>query len=83
MPAPGRVARRRLRRACFVGIAACYVLSVPWYRAPDATPALVWGLPDWVAVALGCYVVAGGLNAAAWWLAELRDEPADAEDGAP
>lgn len=83
MPAPGRVARRRLRRVCLAGIAACYVLSVPWYRAGGASPALAWGLPDWVAVALACYVVAGGLNAAAWWLADVRDDAGGGEDEAP
>jgi hypothetical protein len=67
---PGRVARRRLRRACYAGIAACYVLSVPWYR-----------VPDWVAVALGCYVVAAALNAAAWTLADVRDD--DGGDATP
>lgn len=81
MPRPGRVARRRLRRACYAGIAACYVLSVPWYRAADGAPDLVAGLPDWVAVALGCYVVAAALNAAAWTLADVRDD--DGGDEAP
>lgn len=69
----GRATRRRLRRACHVGIAACYVVAIPWYRAAGASPALVAGLPDWVAVALACYVTAGGLNAAAWWLTDLDD----------
>jgi len=76
----GRVARRRLRRACFVGIAGCYVLSVPWYRAGDLPLTTVVGLPNWVAVALGCYVVAAALNALAWCLADVRDDAGDAKD---
>jgi hypothetical protein len=78
----GRGARRRLRRVCFAGIAACYVLAVPWYRSGAAPPAIVAGLPDWVAVALGCYVVAGALNAVAWCLADVPDHAGAEEDAA-
>ncbi|MGY8805028.1 MAG: hypothetical protein ACKVK6_12425 [bacterium] len=46
-------ARARVRRLLLAGIAVLYVVSVPWYRETDA-PLRVWfGLPDWVAVALG------------------------------
>jgi hypothetical protein len=58
-------------------IALLYVASVPWYRDPDAPLRIVLGLPDWVAVAIGCYAAAACLNAAAWW---LRDDPEEGED---
>ena len=55
-------------------IALLYVVSIPWYRQTAAVPDVVWGLPDWVAVALGCYVAVAVLNSLAWWLTEVRDE---------
>jgi hypothetical protein len=61
-----------LRRWLLAGVAALYVASVPWYRETDAAPATWFGLPDWVAVAVFCYVGAAILNAVAWW---LREEP--------
>lgn len=68
-----RQTRRRLRRGLFVAIGALYVVSVPWYRESGAAPSIVFGLPDWVAVALACYVGAAALNSLAWMLGELRD----------
>jgi hypothetical protein len=68
-------ATRRLRRACFVAIAFLYVVSIPWYRPSGAAPAVVLGLPDWVAVALGCYLLAAVLNAIAWLLTVVDDPP--------
>jgi len=61
-------------------IGVLYVASVPWYRADDAPLRLWLGLPDWVATALGCYVVAAVLNAWAWWLTDVRDPD---EGGSP
>jgi hypothetical protein len=65
-----------VRRLLLAAIALLYVLSIPWYRSPSAEPALVFGLPDWVAVALGCYLLAAVLNAAAWLLTDVADPPA-------
>lgn len=67
-------ARRRLRALLLVCIVALYLLSIPWYRTGGATPEIWWGLPDWVAVALGCYVAIAVLNSVAWWLTEVRDD---------
>ena len=39
-------------------------------------PEIVFGLPDWVAVALGCYAASAVLNAIAWWFTEVSDEDA-------
>jgi hypothetical protein len=67
-------ARARVRRLLLAGIAVLYVVSVPWYRETDA-PLRVWfGLPDWVAVALGCYIGVAVLNAMAWRLTEIPDQ---------
>lgn len=52
-----------------------YAASIPWYREAHAEPRLWLGLPDWVAVALGCYVLAAILNAAAWWITDVPDPP--------
>jgi hypothetical protein len=63
----------RTRAVLLVLIAILYVASVPWYRPIDA-PLRIWlGLPDWVATALLCYVVAAVLNAWAWLIADVRD----------
>jgi hypothetical protein len=71
-----------MRRACFVAIGLLYLLSIPWYRTSGAEPAVVLGLPDWVAVALGCYLLAAVLNAVAWWLTVVDDPPPGSADGA-
>ena len=64
-----------------IGIGLLYVASVPWYRDADAPLRIVFGLPDWVAVAIGCYAAAACLNAAAWLLRDSADE-ADSLDAA-
>ena len=49
------------------------MLSVPWYRETGSAVAFVWGLPDWVAWALGCYVAVAILNCAAWLLTDMPE----------
>jgi hypothetical protein len=67
---------RRVRRLLLVAIALLYALSIPWYRDADA-PVEIWlGIPDWVLVALACYLGVAVLNAVAWLLADIHDEPA-------
>jgi hypothetical protein len=73
--------RRRLRGALLGAIAALYLVSVPWYRAPDASPPLWFGLPNWVAMALACYAACALLNAVAWLLTEVPDTPLRDEHG--
>ncbi len=72
----------RLRRALLYSIGALYALSIPWYRG-DAPARLVFGLPDWVAVALLCYAAAAALNAVAWLLTEIPDAVQDDEARRP
>ena len=66
--------KRRLRRTLLVGIGVLYVLSIPWYRSGGETGGSVFGLPDWVAVAVGCYVAVAVLNAAAWLLTDIDED---------
>jgi hypothetical protein len=54
-------------------IVVLYALSIPWYRTPGAMPRLVFGLPDWVVVAVGCYVAVAVLTALAWLRAPFDD----------
>ncbi len=68
---------RRLRAALLVAIAVLYAISIPWYRETGAEPELIFGLPDWVALALACYVGVAILNTVAWLLTDVRDAPAD------
>ena len=70
MPIPRR---RRVRTGLLWAIATLYVISIPWYRTTGEVPSLVGGLPDWVAVALGCYVAVAVLNAIAWLLTDISD----------
>jgi hypothetical protein len=64
-----------VRRLLLALIAILYLLSIPWYRTTGEVPGILFGLPDWVAVALGCYAAAALLNAIAWWITDVRDEP--------
>lgn len=64
----------KLRSLLLLVIGALYLISVPWYRDANGDPSLLFGLPDWVAVALLCYVAVACLNAWAWSLADVRDE---------
>ncbi len=75
-------ARRRVVYVlCMIAIALLYVFSVPWYRDVDE-PLTIWlGLPDWVAVALLCYVGVAILNGIAWSVVEVPDHPEDPDDG--
>ena len=67
--------RRRLRRLLLLGIAVLYLASIPWYRETGAEPEIVLGLPDWVTIALGCYVGVALLNSVAWLLTDVDDPP--------
>lgn len=62
-----------IRGLLLAGVALLYVFSIPWYREPGAESAIVFGLPDWVMVALGCYVAAAVLNSLAWLATDVRD----------
>ena len=75
-----RTVRRpaRIRALLLFVIGLLYVVSIPWYRAPSDNPAIWLGLPDWVAVALGCYIGVAVLNAFAWLLTEIPDPPPEA-----
>jgi hypothetical protein len=67
--------RDRLRRGLLLCVAALYVVSVPWYRSSESEVTLWLGLPDWVALALACYIACAVLNSLAWLLAEIPDSP--------
>ncbi len=68
---------RLLRRVCLGLIVLLYVVSVPWYRDGDAPLRLWLGLPDWVALALLCYVAVAVLNAVAWLATAIPEDPED------
>ncbi len=71
----GRGDRVRLwaRRVLLCGVFVLFVVSVPWYRESGASPGMLLGLPDWVAVALLCYVAAAILTSLSWLLTPVRD----------
>ena len=80
---PSRPSRRALvRRALLLIIGLLYVVSIPWYRATGEPAAIWWGLPDWVAVAVGCYAAVAVLNAVAWLLTDVADPVPRDEDAA-
>lgn len=70
---------RRVRMALFAAIAVLYAISIPWYRPTGAEAELWLGLPDWVAVALLCYVGVAVCNTAAWLLEDVEDPPPPGE----
>jgi hypothetical protein len=65
---------RRFRLLLIALIGVLYLISVPWYREAGEAPAIWFGLPDWVAVALGCYLAAAALNAVAWLITDVPDD---------
>jgi hypothetical protein len=58
-------------------IVALYALSIPWYRTPGAVPAVIFGLPDWVVVAVGCYLAVAVVTALAWLRLPFHDGDVD------
>jgi hypothetical protein len=72
---------RGLRRVLLALVGVLYVVSIPWYRQAESEPRLWLGLPDWVTVALGCYLLAAILNAVAWLVTDVPDPPQDEEAG--
>ena len=71
--APRTAGRQRARRALLGLIGLLYLVSVPWYRASGGELRLVAGLPDWVALAIACYVAVAVLNSLAWSLTDIDD----------
>ena len=72
--------RRRARSVLLAAIVALYVASVPWYRRGGDAAQMWLGLPDWVAVALVCYVAAAVANALAWLLTDVPDDDSMEDD---
>lgn len=66
-------ARRRRRRLLLFAIGLLYLLSVPWYRSASEGLSILWGLPDWVTVAVACYALVAILNSVAWRLTDIDD----------
>ena len=66
-----------------VAIGLLYLISVPWYRPTADDVEVVAGLPDWVAVAVACYVGVAVLNSLAWWLTDVPDGDAPDADAPP
>jgi len=70
----------RVRCALLLAIGVLYVISIPWYRPSGEPASLLFGFPDWVVVAVGCYAAAALLNAAAWLLSEIPEEEPPEEE---
>ena len=75
--------RARIRRALLIAIGVLYLLSVPRYRQTGSAVTFIWGLPDWVALALACYVGVAILNCAAWLLTEMPEVESKEEPSGP
>ena len=58
-------------------IVVLYALSIPWYRTPGAVPHVIFGLPDWVVVAVGCYLAVAVLTALTWLRLPFHDGDVD------
>jgi len=62
-----------IRNVLLALVVLLYVASIPWYRDADSPVAVWFGLPDWVTVALGCYLAVACLNAWAWYRSDVPD----------
>jgi len=71
-PAGRRSTANGVRRVLLAAIGVLFVISIPWYRG-GVEPSIWFGLPDWVVVALACYVAVAVLNSIAWLLTEVSD----------
>ena len=69
-----------MRVLLLAAIALLYAVSIPWYRETGAEPEMWFGLPDWVAVALGCYLAVAVLNAIAWLRTDVPEPPSAADE---
>ncbi len=69
------VKRARVRRWLLAAIGLLYVVSIPWYRRGGEEPGQIAGVPDWVAVAIACYAAVAVLNALAWLLTDIPEDP--------
>ncbi len=67
----------RLRFTLIAIIVLLYVVSIPWYRDDEAPLRLILGLPDWVAIAVACYVAVAALNSLAWLVTDIADDPGE------
>ena len=63
----------RLRGSLLAIVGLLYLISIPWYRSSAGPPEIHFGLPDWVGVAVGCYVLAAVANALAWLATDVDD----------
>ncbi len=79
--APKGLWRRKLRRLLLVSVLALYAISIPWYRRGGEVPEIVLGVPDWFALALGCYAGVALLNAVAWLITDIEEPVAEEIDG--
>ena len=69
-----------MRRALLAAIGVLFVVSIPWYRRGGEAAELWLGLPDWVSLAILCYVGIAALNSVAWLLTDIPDNVGDADD---
>jgi len=65
-------------RAYLPGLLTLVVLSTPFYWGSQQVPAIVWGLPTWVWVAVIC---SAGVSALTAWAAIARWDDREPEDG--
>lgn len=63
-----------IRRIALIGIALLFLVAVPWFWKTTDEPEIVFGLPDWTAWALLCFVGVAVLNAVAWSFTDLDDD---------
>lgn len=72
------MSRSRIRQLLLAMIVILYAVSIPWYRSAGAEPGRWLGLPDWVTLAVLCYVGVAVLNFFAWRLTDVEDPDVEA-----
>ncbi|MGI9283463.1 MAG: hypothetical protein ACR2PX_28095 [Endozoicomonas sp.] len=66
---------KTLRTALQLLMLLLLIISVPWYRTPGSDPNIYLGMPDWVILALTCYVLVIFINLLLWLTKQDQQEP--------
>tara|TARA_B100000029_G_C16916558_1_gene719768 strand:+ start:151 stop:366 length:216 start_codon:yes stop_codon:yes gene_type:complete len=66
-----------IRRGALIGIGLLFIMAIPWFWDPNEKPEIIFGLPDWAAWSLLCFIGVAVLNAISWTFTDLDGDAGD------